>query len=156
MAMAEPGTDAQDVVDLLTSQHEQVKALFTRLKNVKGEAAREPFDELRRMLAVHETAEEEVVYPALRQQGADDIVQARLAEESDAKQVLADLEKMGPTAPTFASELAGFEKAVLAHAEAEEREVFPRLTQNVDSDERRKMGRAVLAAEAVAPTHPHP
>src|SRR5438128_1600485 len=100
MAMAEPGTDAQDVVDLLTSQHEQVKALFARLKNVKGEAAREPFDELRRTLAVHETAEEEVVYPALRQQGADDIVQARLAEESDAKQVLADLEKMGPTAPT--------------------------------------------------------
>jgi hemerythrin superfamily protein len=156
MAMAEPGPNAQDVVDLLTAQHERVKSLFTKLKNTTGEAAQEPFDELRKMLAVHETAEEEVVYPVLRQHGADDIVEARLSEEDDAKRILAELEKMGPTAPGFGSELAGFEKAVLAHAEAEEREVFSRLRQNVDAEQRRKMGQAVLAAEAIAPTHPHP
>ncbi|HZQ79916.1 MAG TPA: hemerythrin domain-containing protein [Acidimicrobiia bacterium] len=156
MAMSEPGATTPDVVDLLKAQHEQVKALFARLKNLSGEAAQEPFDDLRRLLAVHETAEEEVVYPVLRRQGADDVVQARLAEEGDAKGVLADLEKKGPGAPTFASELAGFEKAVLSHAEAEEREVFPRLIKDVTSDERRKMGQAVLAAEAIAPTHPHP
>ena len=156
MAMAEPGTTTPDVVDLLKTQHEQVKELFARVKNLKGEAALEPFDELRRMLAVHETAEEEVVYPMLREHGADDIVEARLAEESDAKQILSELEKMGPTAPTFVSTLAGFETAVVAHAEAEEREVFPHLIKNVEPDQRRRMAQAVLAAEAIAPTHPHP
>jgi hemerythrin superfamily protein len=156
MALAEPSQGTEDVVDLLMAQHEQVKSLFATLRTVTGEAANAPFDELRKMLAVHETAEEEVVYPVLRSQDADDIVEARLAEEADAKQVLAELEKMGPTAAGFAGELASFEKAVLAHAEAEEHEVFPRLRQKVDSEQRLEMARAVRAAEAIAPTHPHP
>jgi len=105
---------------------------------------------------VHETAEEEVVYPVLRTHGADDVVEARLTEEADAKQVLANLEKMGPKAAQFPGELASFEKAVLAHAEAEEHEVFPRLRQDVNAEQRRNMAQALRAAEAVAPTHPHP
>jgi hemerythrin superfamily protein len=154
MALAEPAGN-EDVVELLTAQHEQVKSLFAALQKAKGEAATEPFDQLRAMLAVHETAEEEVVYPAVRQLGFDDIVEARLAEEDEAKKALADLEKMGPTAPEFPGALAGFEKDVLAHAEAEEREIFPRLRQDIDTEQRRKMAQALLAAEATAPTHAH-
>jgi hemerythrin superfamily protein len=156
MALAENDQTNEDVVDLLTAQHQQVKSLFATLRTARGDAAQEPFDQLRKLLAVHETAEEEVVYPALRSLGADDIVEARLAEEDQAKEALADLEKMGPTAPGFAGELASFEKAVLAHAEAEETEVFPRLRKGIDQDRRQKMARAVRVAEAVAPTHPHP
>jgi hemerythrin superfamily protein len=156
MALAENDQTNEDVVGLLTAQHQQVKSLFATLRNATGDAATGPFDQLRTMLAVHETAEEEVVYPVLRSKGADDIVQARLAEEGEAKQALADLEKMGPSGPGFAGELASFEKAVLAHAEAEENEVFPRLRQMVDMEQRQKMARAVRAAEAIAPTHPHP
>jgi hemerythrin superfamily protein len=155
MALAEPDNNKQDVVDILIAQHQQVKTLFSTLRNLRGETATEPFDELRRMLAVHETAEEEIVYPALRAQGADDIVQARLAEEDEAKKVLAELEKMGTSAPQFAGELAGFEKAVLAHATAEEAEIFPRLRSEFDAERRRKMGAALLAAERMAPTHAH-
>jgi hemerythrin superfamily protein len=155
MALAEPGPGTEDVVELLVAQHEQVKTLFATLRNMTGEAATEPFDQLRAMLAVHETAEEEVVYPALRQLGFDAIVEARLAEEDEAKKMLADLEKMGPTAAEFSGTLAGFEKDVLAHAEAEEREVFPRLRQGIEPEQRRKMAQALRAAEAVAPTHAH-
>jgi hemerythrin superfamily protein len=154
MALADSDRQ-EDVVDLLTAQHQQVKSLFATLRTANGEAANQPFDDLRAMLAVHETAEEEVVYPALRGLGFDDIVQARLAEEDEAKKALADLEKMGPTAPEFAGELASFEKAVLAHAEAEETHVFPRLQQGIDAEQRQKMALAVMAAEAIAPTHAH-
>jgi hemerythrin superfamily protein len=155
MALAEPGQGNEDVVELLESQHNLVKSLFGTVRNAKGEAAEEPFNDLRMMLAVHETAEEEVVYPALRQLGHDDIVEARLAEEDEAKKILADLEKMGPADSGFPGLLASFEKDVLAHAEAEEREVFPRLRQGIDADQRRTMGQALLAAEAMAPTHAH-
>ena len=109
MALAEPGPGAEDVIDLLMAQHQQVKSLFATLRTTSGNGATGAFDELRKMLAVHETAEEEVVYPALRSVGADEIVEARLAEEGDAKQALADLEKMDPTAPQFAGELASFD-----------------------------------------------
>lgn len=155
MALAEPGPGTEDVVDLLLAQHERVKSLFTTLRNLRGQTAEEPFNELRRMLAVHETAEEEVVYPALRAAGADDIVQARLAEEAQAKDTLADLEKMGTSAPEFSGALAAFEKDVLAHAAAEEQEIFPRLRREFDADQRRQMTQAVRAAEAFAPTHAH-
>jgi hemerythrin superfamily protein len=155
MALAEPNKNTEDVVDILTFQHEQVKTMFGTLRNLRGETAREPFDNLRWMLAIHETAEEEIVYPALRSKGADDLVQARLAEEDEAKKALAGLEKMGTSAPEFPGELASFEKAVLAHATAEETEIFPRLRQEFDADRRRKMGAALLAAEQMAPTHAH-
>jgi hypothetical protein len=45
---------------------------------------------------------------------------------------------------------------VLAHAEHEEREEFPKLRAICDPDKLRGMALAVRAAEAVAPTRPHP
>jgi hemerythrin superfamily protein len=155
MAVTEPDRNTDDVVDILTFQHEQVKTMFNTLRDLRGKTAEAPFDDLRRMLAIHETAEEEIIYPALRAQGADEVVQARLAEEDEAKKALAGLEKMGTSAPEFPGELASFEKAVLAHATAEETEIFPRLRQEFDADRRRKMGTALMAAEAMAPTHAH-
>jgi hypothetical protein len=107
---------------------------------------------------VPERARGVAVYPPLHggnQLGADDIVEARLTEEDEAKTTLADLEKMGPEATEFSGALASFEKDVLAHATAEEREVFPRLQQGIEAEQRRKMAQALKAAEAVAPTHAH-
>jgi len=59
MALTEPDPGNEDVVDLLIAQHQQVKNLFARLHTATGDAAEEPFHELRKMLAVHETAEED-------------------------------------------------------------------------------------------------
>jgi hemerythrin superfamily protein len=125
------------------------------LRDLRGKTAEDTFDDLRRMLAIHETAEEEIIYPALRSLGGDDVVEARLTEEDEAKKALADLEKMGTSAPEFPGELASFEKAVLAHATAEENEVFPRLRTGFDAERRRRMAEAFLVAEAMAPTHAH-
>ena len=54
---------AEDVVSFLKSQHEEIKSRFQQVSNATGDARQEAFDGLRRLLAVHETAEEEVVYP---------------------------------------------------------------------------------------------
>jgi uncharacterized protein YbcC (UPF0753/DUF2309 family) len=45
---------------------------------------------------------------------------------------------------------------VTEHAEHEEREEFPALRARHDRDRLKTMAAAVRAAEAVAPTHPHP
>jgi hypothetical protein len=62
---------------------------------------------------------------------------------------------MGPADPGFAGAIASFEKDVLAHATAEEQEVFPRLRQNMDANQLQTMAQALKAAEAMAPTHAH-
>ncbi|MGB6165925.1 MAG: hemerythrin domain-containing protein [Pseudonocardiaceae bacterium] len=64
MAQTQQVTAEQvDVIDLLIAQHSLIRDLFEEVKTAQGEAQEEAFHRLRRMLAVHETAEEEVVHP---------------------------------------------------------------------------------------------
>ncbi|HEX5541520.1 MAG TPA: hemerythrin domain-containing protein [Micromonospora sp.] len=146
----------QDVVDLLKSQHEQIKSLFSQIKSAQGTQKRDRFHELVRLLAVHETAEEQVVHPEARQSAGDQVIQARLREEKEAKQALSELYDMGVDNPQFDSKMDAFAKAVIEHAEREEREEFPKLREQVSNDRLRQMAAAVGAAERMAPTRPHP
>lgn len=150
-------TTTGDAVDLLLSQHRDVERLFARLE-AQGPGRQEAFECLVRLLAVHETAEEEVVYPALRSLGDDagPVADARTAEESEAKHALSELERIGVDGDGFAAKLASFQRSVLHHAESEEREVFPRLRHGLDDQELARMRGALETAERLAPTHPHP
>jgi iron-sulfur cluster repair protein YtfE (RIC family) len=148
-----------DVVQLLTNQHEEIRRLFDLVENSPGEAREQAFDSLRAYLAVHETAEEEVVHPYSRQtmesSGARTI-DPILEEEKEAKKTLKHLERVGTKSPEFLPLFRDFRKAVEAHAEHEEQNEFPRLRANGKPEELRGMADLVRAAEAVAPTRPHP
>jgi hemerythrin superfamily protein len=146
----------QDVVDLLRSQHNEIKSLFAEVNAAQGEQKQQAFQRLVRLLAVHETAEEQVVHPAARSDAGDEVVDARLHEEDEAKHVLSDLYDLGVDAPGFDARFAAFEQAVLAHATHEEQEEFPELRRNTDPAQLRRMAGAVRAAEAISPTRPHP
>jgi hypothetical protein len=106
----------QDVVGLLLEQHRQIRALFGEVATAQGTRKRELFEDLVRPLAVHESAEEQVVHPAARRgiDGGDEV------------------------------------------ATHEEQEEFQYLRRNVPADKLRKMAGALKAAEAIAPTRPHP
>lgn len=149
---------AQDVVAFLKAQHEQVKALFEQVNSSSGSQREEAFFELRRMLAVHETAEEEIVHPRAKSEipGGEAVVSARLEEEHEAKETLAELEKLDVDSPEFESKFRTFQGDVLAHADAEEREEFAKLEAALDQPALEKMRNAVKMAEAMAPTRPHP
>jgi hemerythrin superfamily protein len=150
---------SEDVVKFLKDQHEAIKKLFADTLRASGKEKREKsFNELRKLLAVHETAEEMVVHPAARHEipGGDKIVDARLTEENNAKQQLSRIESMDIESDEFITALTDLQKAVLDHAQHEESEEFDKLSQSLDQDELKKMAGAVEAAEAIAPTHPHP
>jgi hypothetical protein len=99
-----------------------------------------------------------IVYPEVRRIGdaGERIAAARLAEEADAKKMLAGLEKRGVDGDGFEAEFASFRTTVVQHAEAEEAEVFPLLEANLDVAKLREMADAILVAERMAPTHAHP
>jgi hypothetical protein len=146
------------VVDLLLEQHDQIKSLFNQLETAQGSMKRELFEDLVRLLAVHESAEEEVVHPFARRklEGGDQVVEQRLHEENEAKHALAELYGMGVDNPDFDRELAMLATAVIEHATREENEEFLHLRRAVDADRLRRMAGALRAAEATAPTRPHP
>jgi hypothetical protein len=58
--------------------------------------------------------------------------------------------------PQFLEALTTFREDVVDHAEHEENEEFDKLQRKLDADDRGRMAKAVLAAEAIAPTRPHP
>lgn len=150
---------AHDVVQFLTDQHNLIKDLFEEVLHASTAPAREKaFLDLRQLLAVHETAEEMVIHPRARREidDGDRVVDARLAEEHEAKEKLAAIEKMDVDSPEFLRELSAFRDAVLAHAESEETEEFAQLKDELDAEELKRMVGVVRAIEAVAPTRPHP
>jgi hemerythrin superfamily protein len=148
----------EDVVTFLTGQHEQIKALFQQVSDSRGEARRDAFVALRRLLAVHETAEEEVVHPRARQSipNGDDIVDVRLQEENEAKRKLAELEKLDVESAEFERLFQDLRADVLLHAEAEEQQEFTRLADALEPEQLERMKRAATMAESMAPTRPHP
>jgi hemerythrin superfamily protein len=150
--------ERQDVVAFLLQQHEQIKDLFRRVEAAEGTQKRELFEDLVRLLAVHEAAEEQVVHPAARRigGGSEQVVEARLREEHDAKHELAKLYDMGVDHPDFNNHLAMLAQAVTAHADREQAEEFPRLRQSLPEERLRRMAGVVQSAEALAPTRPHP
>ena len=56
----------QDVVDLLIQQHNQIRDLFVEVEAASGAAQLGAFRRLVRLLAIHETAEEQAVHPVAR------------------------------------------------------------------------------------------
>jgi hemerythrin superfamily protein len=146
-----------DVVALLERQHEEIRARFAKVEQTTGEERREEFRDLVRLLSIHETAEEELVHPEVRRQpGGDAVVEARIGEEHRAKELLSTLDDIGPAAEGFDTLLRELRDDVLAHAEHEEQEEFPLLREGSDEKRLRAMADTVRAAEAIAPTRPHP
>jgi hemerythrin superfamily protein len=145
----------QDVVSVIHSQHEEIERLLEQV-SVGGPGREDVFDSLRRLLAVHETAEEMAVYPSLRSLGDDGkaVVEARTSEEDKAKKVLAKLEGMDKSSAEFTREFPAFQADVKSHAASEEAEVFP-LILRTDQKGRAEMAKAFLLAEKMAPTHAH-
>jgi len=151
-------TEKPDAVELLMQQHQHIRDLFAAVgEGSNPKIKQQQFEELRRFLAVHETAEELVTHPRARMaDGGSGVVDARLEEENTSKALLASLDGMNVDDPGFGPKFEAPKKAVLDHAVAEERDEFPLLSQYGDPDQLALMAQAIRAAEAIAPTHPHP
>ncbi|MCU1469728.1 MAG: hemerythrin [Glaciihabitans sp.] len=157
--MTETQMQTEDVVSFLKRQHNLIKDMFDEVLYASTPKAREKaFVDLRQLLAVHETAEEIIVHPRARNEipGGEEIVDARLQEENRAKQQLQKIESMDIESAEFKNALTEFRKDVVEHAEREENEEFNKLQRKLDGDELTRMTAAVRAAEAIAPTRPHP
>ncbi|MFI6034341.1 hemerythrin domain-containing protein [Streptomyces sp. NPDC051315] len=147
-----------DAVELLTAQHTRIRELFDEVVRTGGDERGRAFHDLVRLLTVHETVEEEVVHPFARGavEGGERVVADRVLEEERAGRALARLDGMDPDAPEFLDLVAALRQDVLAHADNEERYEFAHFDRVADRGRLEELARAVRAAEALAPTRPHP
>jgi hypothetical protein len=145
-------------IDFLLRQHREVQELLDKVEKGSEETRQQDFDRLRELLAVHETAEELILRPITRSNvpGGDQIADARIAEENQSKDMLAELEKLDANSTDFITLFAGFAGDVRKHALNEETHEFPLVKEHVDANALEAMGTHLELAEKVAPTHPHP
>ena len=145
-----------DMIAILLEQHQRIRELFAHVKRASGEHKQQAFDELRALLAVHETAEEMVLRPISSKDAGAEVADARNEEEREATRTLTVLEMMDVSSAEFDQMFAEFEQAVLDHASHEEQDEFPLVRARENQDTLMAMGRTLRAVERVAPTHPHP
>lgn len=145
-----------DAVDILTRQHAQIRRGFYKAA-VPGPTRRRAFEQLMRLLAVHEAAEEAHVHPVARRalQAGRDLAARRREEEKQAKKLLVALWRTGPKGKGYLRQLNTVRKAVLEHADREEREEFAALRRAVGTKRLRMLGAEVKLTQAYAPTRPH-
>lgn len=149
-----------DAIQTIQRDHREVERLFKEFERAdraehhdrKAEIVRE----LVRALSVHATIEEQFVYPALREAGADVRVLDALEEHHAVKLTLQELEGLPPAHERYAAKVRHLAESVRRHVEEEERELLPLLERSLDEDRRRQLGEALLRARRAAPTRPHP
>lgn len=145
------------VIDLLLDDHAAIERSFDGFNTASHDNWEREFSTLIHLLIAHETAEEAIVYPALRElPGGSEIADARIAEQAQAERLLKDMEHVDTLSADFTDDLNALHAAVKAHAAAEEREVFPLLAQHKSADELAEMGAIYAGAKDKAPTHAHP
>jgi iron-sulfur cluster repair protein YtfE (RIC family) len=130
--------------------------MFGRLEESNGEQRKELFQQLMSELVRHEVAEEEILRPVSKRDAGEAIAKARLKEESEAEELLKEMEKLDTSSAEFTTKLAKLRKEVESHAEAEETKEFPRVAEKESAERLEQMGKAYEAAKKMAPTRPHP
>lgn len=151
-----------DLLEVIRQDHSEAAGALAHLADVGDTGERRRlFRQVARQLAVHEAAEEQIVYPLIARRGAagTEIRQRRLAEEKEAKRLLARMlrqELLNPGGRRFRANLEQLEKMVRAHAAAEEAEVLPLVAEEENDTRLRILATLFDQAKSASPTRPHP
>jgi hemerythrin HHE cation binding domain-containing protein len=157
-----------DVFEVLKQDHDEVKAMLTRLEdgqNVVTGATAEQLAQRQELAeeviieeSKHEAVEQQYFWPAVRQVGADGerVADQAMEQEQQGEQVLHELGKLNPDDLRFEELLAGFTSAARAHILFEEAHAWPLLRASITAEQAAHLGERITKAKKLAPTRPHP
>jgi hemerythrin superfamily protein len=148
-----------DVVDILTSDHEDVTALISEIWSVRDPMIRRDLaDTAISELVRHAVAEEMYVYPAMRKHlpDGDKAVEHDIEEHKEIEQAMKQLEGADVSSAEFDEALRRLETLLADHVQDEETEQFPELRRRIPQEELVELAGKVETAKKLAPTRPHP
>ena len=143
-----------DAIALLKADHVKVKALLARLDATTERAKvarRELFGRIKVELTVHETIEEEIFYPALKQHPrAKDIVLEGIEEHNVVDTLLGELTALSPSHETWGAKATVMRENLEHHIEEEETDMFVKARQVFDRSELTALGERMAARKITA------
>jgi hemerythrin-like domain-containing protein len=157
-----------DVFTVLITDHNEVKSMLEALESTPGHAAgasdavltarKGVAEQLVIASSGHEAAEEQYFWPAVRDRLPDgnELADQAISQESQAKEILARLDKLGAADAEFDQLVIEYTPAALAHIEFEENRVWPGMRRALSAEESGDLGDKITAAKEKGPTRPHP
>ena len=127
-----------EAIEMLREDHQKVKDLFEEFEKAEedGEKGQIVHAALN-ALEIHATLEEEIFYPAVREQiDDDDQMDEALEEHHVAKLLIGELQEMKPGDDHFDAKFKVLAESVKHHIEEEESEILPK-AQDADLDQER-------------------
>jgi hemerythrin superfamily protein len=108
--------------------------------------------------SMHSVGEEQVFYPAIRTvlPDGDQLADRGLIEHQQVKQLLADLQRMGPLDPGFDARAQVMIADLREHIRDEDTDILPRLQQAATPEQLQQMGQALERIKPLSPTRSHP
>jgi hemerythrin-like domain-containing protein len=151
----------RDAIAILKADHREVEKLFKAFEKA-GDTAyktkRKLVDQMIAALSQHAAIEEEVLYPAARQEVSDsegDVLES-LEEHHIVKWQLQELTGLAPTDERFNAKVTVLTENVRHHVGEEESELFPLLRSRLGRKRLLELGAALQSARRSAPRRPHP
>jgi hypothetical protein len=138
-----------DALTLLKTDHDKVKKLLTELGSTteRGVKTREDlYSKVHRELEIHESIEEEILYPALKEHPkAKDLVLEAYEEHHVVDTVMRELDSTPVDDETWGAKLTVMKENVEHHIEEEEQEMFKQARQIFGAEELDQLGQRMEA-----------
>lgn len=137
---ARKSPDAQPATELLTEQHEEVKALFKKIEKAKSHAEKTKlFEELAANLVAHDAIEREIFYPACkRAMGMTDLLGEALVEHGVVEFSLYQADQAKKDDFDFKCKVLS--EIVEHHVKEEEDEFFPKVEKALGKERLLELG----------------
>ena len=151
--------DHPDIVEVLTEDHRRLTRLFSewgKIADFGGQWA--VTQQVVIELVQHMTAEEQILYPAVRNVLADgdELADRALAHHNHAERVMDRLTDTPADDANFHVLMRRLVNDVSHHMHFEETDVFERLQRRISRSDLASLGDKAAAAKRAAPTRPHP
>src|SRR4029079_6518212 len=138
-----------DALTLLKDDHDKVKGMLDKLDKTteRAEVSRtEGLQALKQELTIHETIEEEILYPALKEfRRTRDTALEAYEEHHVVDTVLAELDQTPVDDEAWAAKLTVMKENLEHHIEEEEEEMFKQARQVMDEGELSELGDRMVA-----------
>jgi len=140
---------AMRVTTILTKDHRVVSGMIATLEmtpRMNGRVRKMLFEQIRTNFMIHAQAEEEVLYPAMRNlmfMGGASKVDDSYREHQQMKDLLNDLETMDPGSDAFDMKFAEFKHKIEHHVDEEENQMFPVVRDRMSTDRQEQLGQRI-------------
>jgi len=145
-------TEDQDILDTLKKEHDEVKALLSKLQDAESASERKSLvKQIKQALVPHTKAEQKVVYDAviaLRDKKLQTDGEEGYIEHDLASKTLQQLDKCASaTSPEHRALAKVLKELVEHHIQEEEKNIWDDVEEHFSDEEREQMNRAFLAAK---------